>query len=199
MRKCGSILVENAIIEQNSTGLDDQDGHGGGVQFIDLWSEGTKVIRNSSIINNIAHSGAGIDIRNYEGSEPNPEIRVEMLNCLVAGNSDKSGMYDGFRGAGIAVTWYSADIVNCTIADNVLFYIGAWYPVGGGLAFYGSGSVQAPSTVLNSIIRANKAKCGNQIGVGPGYPSYIVVSHSSLDFSRSAARSAFGSRFRLVL
>jgi len=197
LHECGSILVKDCLLEQNRTGLTDQDGHGGGIVLLDPSAEGTKEIRNCTAIGNIAHSGAGIDIRNSSGEDR--DLRVLVQNCLVVGNSDKAGLDDGFRGAGIAVTWYSADIVNCTIADNVLFYIGAWYPVGGGLAFYGSGSVQAPSTVLNSIIRANKAKCGNQIGVGPGYPSYIVVSHSSLDFSRSAARSAFGSRFRLVL
>jgi len=141
-------------------------------------SEGSKEVTGCTFVQNIAHSGAGIDIR--KDSDEERDLRVLVQNCLLAGNSDKAGMDVGFRGAGIAVTGYSADIINCTIVDNVLFYDGQWYPVGGGISFFSSGTTEAPSTILNCIIRGNEAEFGNQIGIAtdPGAApsaSYVVV------------------------
>src|SRR5215475_11830927 len=133
----GNLLIEDSTIAHNGG-----DG-GGGIQ-----NRGTLVVRNSSIIFNIAGtsgSGGGIQNSGY----------AEILNSTVAKNSAGGGVFGGSGGGGIA-NFGQMSITNSTIRENLTFQDG------GGI--FNSGILQ----VQNTIVAGNTIPSGGPSGsTGP--------------------------------
>ena len=175
---CGEMQVFNNDFRYCRTRF---DGHGGAISIVYVLPSSTIDIHGNVMIDNSGHSGGAIDIR----GDQRPSLRASIRNCLIAGNSNKHNDYHPYRGAGIAVAGCAADIVNCTIVDNIILREKGEYEVlGGGIAFFGSGTPTAPSTVMNCIIRGNEVKTssgdGDQIGIGGLNPSYVVVGYTAV-------------------
>jgi hypothetical protein len=136
------------------------------------------------ISNNDANgSGGGIYLSNKDIYEQlvAGENSVLVKNCLI---NDNSASRDG---GGISANWHSdPNIVNCTIANNVVTGTGFGAGYGGGLGcFYGN-----YTNVVNSIFRSNSAQRGPQIAIGTGFeylkmPSTVNVSYSDVQSGQS--------------
>ena len=98
-----------------------------------------------------------------------------LLNCLIAKN------IAGEDGGGVSARWSSEpEIINCTIADNIVTGVG----YGGGVySSYGS-----YTNIVDSIIWGNSASFGPQIGIGITVsPSTVEVSYSNVQGAQSDA------------
>jgi hypothetical protein len=155
-------------------------GQGGGICCLDA----NAGIVDCNIANNDANgSGGGIYIssKNVNGQEVSGENTVLVKNCLITGN------FASRDGGGISANWHSdPNIVNCTIADNVVTGIGFEAGYGGGLCCsYGN-----YTNIINSIIWGNSGQRGPQLAIGTGYeydlrPSTADVSYSDVQGGQS--------------
>ena len=167
----GSAIIENCIIQSNFAGAAPNDvnnvgGQGGGIYSASMAAE----IFDCNISDNDAStSGGGMFFAGVAGSPI-------VTNCLITNN------FAGRDGGGISANWWSdVNIVNCTIADNVVTGIGFGAGYGGGLyCSYGN-----YTNVINSIIWGNSAQNGPQLAIATGFeysqlPSTVDVSYSDV-------------------
>ncbi|MFZ0033988.1 MAG: S8 family serine peptidase [Sedimentisphaerales bacterium] len=165
-------------------------GQGGGI-----CSLGANMgIVDCNISNNATNgSGGGIYISNKDvnGGDITGENTVLVKNCLITGNSASRD------GGGISANWYSEpNIVNCTIADNIVTGTGFETGYGGGLYC----SYSSYANVINSIIWGNLGNIGaqgSQLAVGTAFvynpmPSTVNITYS--DIQDATDPNAFGAR-----
>ncbi|MHC4676787.1 MAG: right-handed parallel beta-helix repeat-containing protein, partial [Planctomycetota bacterium] len=143
------------------------------------------LISDCNISNNsAAESGGGIYISSKDADGNDLVVdgntvfgynKAVLLNCLITGN------LAGVDGGGVSANWDSEpEIINCTIADNIV--TGAGY--GGGVY----GSYGSYTNIVDSIIWGNLANFGPQIGIGITVsPSTVEVSYSDVQGAQSDA------------
>jgi predicted outer membrane repeat protein len=152
-------------------------GRGGGICSLGA----NALIFDCNISDNIAaESGGGIYISSKDADGNDLVVdgntvfgynKAVLLNCLITGN------LAGVDGGGVSANWDSEpEIINCTIADNIV--TGAGY--GGGVY----GSYGSYTNIVDSIIWGNSANFGPQIGIG------ITVSPSTMEVSYSDVQGA---------
>ncbi len=165
------VVIEHSIIQSNFAGtapeeVNDIGGQGGGIYGASMDVE----IFDSNISDNEADtSGGGLFFTGVAGLPL-------VTNCLITGN------FAGRDGGGISANWHSEpNIVNCTIADNVVTGLGFEAAYGGGLCCsYGN-----HTNIINSIIWNNYGQNGPQLAIGSGFeydprPSTANVSYSDV-------------------
>jgi hypothetical protein len=155
-------------------------GQGGGICCLGA----NAGIVDCNIVNNDANgSGGGIYISDKDvyGDDVSGENTVLVKNCLITGN------FASRDGGGISANWHSEpNIVNCTIADNVVTGAGFEVGYGGGLyCSYGN-----YTNIINSIIWDNSGQMGPQLAIGTGFeydprPSTVNVSYSDVKNGQS--------------
>ena len=165
-------VLENSLISGNDTTdhiFEETGGKGGGLHLL-LSSTSKSLISNSTIENNIAHTGAGI----YTTHEPYASgTSVEVLNSTIRGN--KAGTYPniGSSGGGILFSGLGEFIISgSTISENTSY---TW---GGGIY---SESVE-DLRIVNSTVSGNQS-----MGAGGGIFIHRVrveessrISHSTI-------------------
>lgn len=97
------LLIEDSILEFNAA-LKQHDGGGGGFAAA-MYTEGSAVVKDSFIRNNIAHDNCG-------GVEN--DVLLTLENCAIEGNIAQTGF-----GAGIYNDYGVLNINCCTISDNI--------------------------------------------------------------------------------
>jgi subtilisin family serine protease len=192
----GGILFSNGTSEflrcdfSNNTTAAFDGGDGGGMSILGA----NALILDSDFSNNTAESsGGGIYLSNKDlsGQTVAENNTVLIKNTLITNNTANRD------GAGISANWYSdPNIVNCTIADNVVTGTGQTQGYGGGI----SSSYGNYTKVTNSIIWGNRAELGGQISIRTDSefdprPSTVGVSYSSVGprFTYSGGTSSSGS------
>jgi subtilisin family serine protease len=121
-------------------------------------------------------SGGGIYISSKDiyGEEVSGENAILVKNCLITNNSASRD------GGGISANWHSdPNIINCTIANNVVTGEGFENGYGGGL-FCSYGNF---TNIINSIIWDNSALKGPQLAIGTGYEYYPLPSTVDISYS----------------
>ena len=133
--------------------------------------------------NDAGGSGGGIYIssKDIDGSDISGGNTVLVKNCLITNNLANRD------GGGISANWYSEpNIINCTIANNIVTGAGFEAGYGGGLGCsYGS-----YINVINSIIWDNSGQYGPQLAIGTSFgydprPSTVDVSYSDVQGGQS--------------
>ena len=174
-----SEIVRSDFSENTATGA---VGQGGAICL--LGANG--LIMDCNISNNDANgSGGGIYIssKDLNGTVLDSGESILLKNCLITDNqADRDG-------GGVSTNWYSEpDIINCTIADNIVTGESFTTSYGGGLyCSYGS-----YAKILNSILWGNLAIDGPQIAIATSQeydprPSTVDVSYSDVEGAQSAA------------
>ena len=148
-------------------------GQGGGICSLGA----NAGIVDCNIANNDANgSGGGVYLSNKDvnGQEVSGENTVLVKNCLITGN------FASRDGGGISANWHSEpNIVNCTIADNVVTGTGFEAGYGGGLCCsYGN-----YTNIINSIIWDNSGQRGPQLAIGSGFEYYPLPSTVNVSYS----------------
>ena len=93
----GSLLIENSTLSGN-TATDTANGYGGGgVCFFGTVSGGGFTIRNSTIANNKANSGGGVNFSAFSGT-------AVFQNSTITGNSATSNSYYPYGAGGGGIT-----------------------------------------------------------------------------------------------
>ncbi|MFC1739057.1 S8 family serine peptidase [Planctomycetota bacterium] len=197
--EAGNIQIDECSFVDNSA------LHGGGILFVDAiakiarsdfsQNEATQtgsmggaiaclgsnaMIIDCQITDNDANgSGAGIYISNKDvyGQTVGEDNTVLVKNCLITDNTARRD------GGGISANWHSEpDILNCTIANNLVTGEGFEHGYGGGLSCsYGN-----YSNIINSIFWDNTAELGEQISIGTIFeyqptPSTVKVTYSNIE------------------
>ncbi|MBN1483537.1 MAG: BMP family ABC transporter substrate-binding protein [Chloroflexia bacterium] len=156
-----AIIIERSDILSNTA----YDGGGG----IGLWRQSSVTVRDSAIMGNeVGHGGGGIHV-----SDTDPNLSIDLTNCLVVGNRVGSG------GAGLD-NWGRATLMNVTLADNVCLN-GCM----GGLFNQWESSF---ATVTNSILWGNDG--GDMAGEGHFAVDYSDVGSATVPISGSGNLSA---------
>ncbi|WPF87472.1 choice-of-anchor Q domain-containing protein [Cyanobacterium aponinum AL20118] len=132
----------NPILDDNGEPIIDVDiidtGSGGG-----LYNNGTMTVKNSSIIRNFITSGTPTDIAGAGAGIYNfTNATLLVINSTIAENDG------GFDAGGGIYNQSRATVINSTIVDNT-------GQVGGGIF---SDTINANTTLVNSIVLANKPK-----------------------------------------
>jgi uncharacterized repeat protein (TIGR01451 family) len=160
------VNVTGPIQITNSAFTGNQAFGGGGGAILDLGNQDTLTIQNSTISNNTAQFGGGIEVKS--------QGRLNVINSTLSGNSalgdDGGGIVDG--GAN-----------NVTLTNDVFSRNSAG---GSGGAYSGSG----PLTVQNSQFLNNHS--GNGGAIFTGAPS---VSITDSQFSGNSAQTSGGAVF----
>jgi len=148
-------LGANALISNCNISKNEADSSGGGVYISSKDADGNDLIID------------GNTVFGYN--------KAVLLNCLITGN------LAGVDGGGVSANWDSEpEIVNCTIADNIVTGVG----YGGGVY----GSYGSYTNIVDSIVWGNSAYYGPQIGIGiTTSPSTVEVSDSDVQGAQSDA------------
>jgi hypothetical protein len=167
-------VVRSSLRENDANGI-----YGRGGAICALGSDA--VVADCQITSNEAYaSGGGIFISSkfvdgsglvIDGENIFGLTTTSVLNSLISDNTA------GRDGGGISVNWASEpNIINCTIADNVVSGLG-FFGHGGGLY----SGYDSDCTVINSVIWGNTAPNGNQIAIATAdNPSVVNVSYSDV-------------------
>jgi subtilisin family serine protease len=174
----GTLSIDGSSFSENEATA--TAGQGGGVCCLGA----NAGIIDCDISDNGANgSGGGIYISSKDiyGEEVSGENTVLVKNCLITGNSASRD------GGGVSANWHSdPNVVNCTIANNVVTGAGFEAGYGGGL-FCSYGSY---TNIINSIIWDNYGQRGPQLAIGTGFeyyplPSTVDVSYSDVKGGKS--------------
>ncbi|MDD5064204.1 MAG: S8 family serine peptidase [Phycisphaerae bacterium] len=179
----GGALLVSGTVNIDGTSFNENEatvtaGQGGGLCLL-----GTNAgIVDCNFANNSTRgSGGGIYFsnKNVFGEDISGDNQLLVKNCLITGNSASRD------GGGISSNWYSEpNIVNCTIADNVVTGVGFEGGFGGGVYCSYSSYVN----IINSILWGNSGNIGvqgSQLAIATGVPydprlSTVNVAYSDI-------------------
>jgi hypothetical protein len=175
-----AVNIDSCTISGNSAGI---SGSGGGISAQLGVSSGTTptptiTLTNSSIINNVAASGAGVQMGN--GVSNSRFAVFTAVNDTFSGNI-ANGTSSGTGGAISMGTSINFTIQNCTISGNYALISGGGLQLGGSAginSIYGA----VNGAVINTIIAGNFNRTAPDVGGG----------NSTTGFSMSFVNSIVG-------
>lgn len=146
-------VIKNCFITENSFS---PYGYGAGIYC----SNSSPIITNCIITNNVVLGNSEPDSGRHGGGiccwgNQNGHSDPIVTNCIIAGNSAEH------RGGGLYAYWSSPTFINCTVIGNKAYR-------GGGVATFGRDIIPEAIgnlTLINCIVRDNKAVFGDQLAV----------------------------------
>ena len=162
-------MIENTTISGNEV-----SGDGGGIDVDGVYGDGDLTIRSSTISDNRAFYGGGIQVENVDGN-------TLIENTTISGNEaayDGGGVYFGYL-----YDDQTATIRNSTIVDNVAAIDPGEYGdyAGGGVYLYDDSEdttvpivENGPLNISSTIIANNSADSGNDLGQGEFADGFVV-------------------------
>jgi Ca2+-binding RTX toxin-like protein len=149
IRNLGDLSLTRVAVTDNHIAQGIGNDSGGGI-----FSQGSLIVIDSTVANNVARSGAGIAVHADDSSDI-----VEIRNTSVINNSGNAGGGFYYTGSGASV-----EIINSTFSSNLAIWRG------GGLYF---GNSNTPVTIVSSTIAFNSVQTSGAGGLYTDAPTTL--------------------------